>query len=210
MKSNWYFEGIDGYSINKPPTIVLASSSLNRLKLLEQIGIYPIVEASNFTENLPKNLPPEEYVKETAKCKALEIVGRLQELGKSYDVIIGSDTMIEFEGLILGKPIDKNDALETLKKLSGKKHIVYTGVALVDKKQDVDMFYNKTIVEFGNIPDNILEAYVESGEAMNRAGSYAIQGFAGIFVKSISGCYHSVVGLPIYEVVKRIQFLLRK
>ncbi|KAI1704171.1 maf-like protein domain-containing protein [Ditylenchus destructor] len=201
------------YSLSKfdrLPIIVLASGSSNRLKLLQKVGINPIVEPSDFPENLSKHLPPGEFAQETALRKAQEVVTRFQEGGTTFDVVIGCDTIIYFDGLILGKPRDEDDAFDTLKRLNGQKHSVYTGVALISAKEKVEKFFEETIVEFGDIPEEILRAYVDTGEPMGRAGSYGIQGKAGVFVKSIAGCFNNVVGLPIYEVVKRLRTILRK
>uniref|UniRef100_A0A915DZV7 Uncharacterized protein n=1 Tax=Ditylenchus dipsaci TaxID=166011 RepID=A0A915DZV7_9BILA len=173
-------------------------------------GVNPVVEPSDFPENLSKCQPPEKFVVDTAWHKAEDVARRFSESGTSFDVVIGCDSIIFFDGLILGKPRDLEDAFDTLKRLNGQKHTVYTGVSLINQQLEVQKFYDETIVEFGNIPEKVLKAYVDSGDPMGHAGSYAIQGKAGAFVKSITGSYHNVVGLPIYEIVKRLPSFIQQ
>ncbi|CAP28082.2 Protein CBR-DOD-18 [Caenorhabditis briggsae] len=185
----------------KEAIIVLASQSPNRLKLLQQIGLKNvIVKVSNFEENLPKTLPVKEFVIETAKGKLATIVEEMKKNEEPYSVIIACDTVIEFNGEIIGKPADANDAVETLKRLRKNTHNVYTGMALHYQKTDqYEEFIEKTIVHFGDIPDRVIEEYVKSGEPLKKAGSYGIGEFGAVFVSGIEGCMPNVVGLPLHR-----------
>ncbi|CAJ0593927.1 unnamed protein product [Cylicocyclus nassatus] len=119
---------------------------------------------------------------------------------EKYDVIIASDTVIYFDGEIVGKPEDAKDAFRTLQRLRGKEHLVYTGVALGYSDGSEEVFTEETRVEFGDYPDRIIKQYVDSGEPLTRAGSYGIQEYGAVFVRAIHGCFSNVVGLPIYRV----------
>ena len=124
-------------------------------------------------------------------------------------LVIGSDTVVVFENMILGKPHDIEDAVNTLKKLQGNTHQVYTGVSILEKKNGVwteHTFYESTDVTFYPVSDEEIRAYVATGEPMDKAGSYGIQGIFGIYVRGICGDYNNVVGLPVarlfYEMKK--------
>ncbi|CAO4361166.1 unnamed protein product [Caenorhabditis nigoni] len=117
-----------------------------------------------------------------------------------YSVIIACDTVIEFNGEIIGKPADANDAVETLKRLRKNTHNVYTGMALHYQETDqYEELIEKTVVHFGDIPDRVIEEYVKSGEPLKKAGSYGIGEFGAVFVSGIEGCMPNVVGLPLHR-----------
>ncbi|CAI2313374.1 unnamed protein product [Caenorhabditis sp. 36 PRJEB53466] len=181
--------------------VVLASQSPNRLKLLQQIGLKNvIVKVSNFEENLPKTLPVKQFVVETAKGKLATIVEEMKKKEEPYSVIVACDTVIEFNGEIIGKPTDANDAVETLKRLRNNTHNVYTGMALHYRDADkYEELVEKTIVHFGDIPDRVIQQYVDSGEPLKKAGSYGIGEFGAVFVRGIEGCMPNVVGLPLHR-----------
>ena len=125
-----------------------------------------------------------------------------EELGECEEktLVIGSDTVVVFQNRILGKPADEEDAVHTLQKLQDNTHQVYTGVTVLEKKQGQwieHTFYEKTDVEFYPVSENEIKAYVSTGEPMDKAGSYGIQGRWGIYVKGICGDYNNVVGLPV-------------
>ncbi|WKX91546.1 hypothetical protein Q1695_009961 [Nippostrongylus brasiliensis] len=160
----------------------------------------PIVRVSNFEENLPKSLPVREFVEQTAVGKLHTVVEEMRSKNEIYDVIIASDTVIYFDGEIVGKPADATDAFNTLKRLRGREHFVYTGVALAYADGSEEVFSEETRVEFGDYPDRIIHQYVESGEPLGRAGSYGIQEYGAVFVRAVHGCFSNVVGLPIYRV----------
>lgn len=154
---------------------------------------------SNFEENLPLSLPVEQFVLETARGKLEVVAAELTSNQTTFDAIVASDTVIHFEGRIIGKPKDPQDAVETLKRLRNTSHDVYSGVAVRFANGDTETFVERTIVTFGDYPDRLVDAYVASGEPLNKAGSYGIQGAGAVFVKGIQGCFPNVVGLPIHR-----------
>ncbi|KAK5977012.1 Downstream Of DAF-16 (Regulated by DAF-16) [Trichostrongylus colubriformis] len=183
------------------PIAVLASQSPNRLKLMQQIGIENLlVRVSNYEENLPKSLPARDFVEQTAAAKLEAVVDEMTAKKELFHVVIASDTVIYFEGEIIGKPADAQDAFNTLQRLRGREHFVYTGVALAYNDGTKEVFSEETRVEFGQYPDRIIKQYVDSGEPLTRAGSYGIQEYGAVFVKAVHGCFSNVVGLPIYRV----------
>ncbi|RCN31017.1 septum formation protein Maf [Ancylostoma caninum] len=184
-----------------PAIVVLASQSPNRLKLMRQMGIHnPLVRISNFEENLPKTLPVREFVEQTALGKLRAVVEEMKKNKERYDVIIASDTVIYFDGEIVGKPANADDAFATLQRLRGREHLVYSGVALAYADGSEEVFSEETRVEFGDYPDRIIKQYVDSGEPLSRAGSYGIQEYGAVFVRGVHGCFSNVVGLPIHRV----------
>ncbi|CAI4223083.1 unnamed protein product [Auanema sp. JU1783] len=186
------------------PLVILASSSINRLRLLRSINIEPKVVCSNYEEDLPKTLPVREFVEQTAHEKLKSVRSDMREKQEPFDVIIACDTVIYFENEIIGKPVNKEDAIATLKRLRNKTHLCYTGVSLAYPDETEDVFNVETTIAFGDFPDSLIEAYVATGEPLSKAGSYGIQGFASVFVKSVHGCYSNIVGLPIHEVHRRL------
>ncbi|CAB3410762.1 unnamed protein product [Caenorhabditis bovis] len=182
--------------------IILASQSPNRLKLLEQIGLKKdvLVRVSKFEENLPKSLPAERFVVETARGKLTEIIEAVKNEKIDYSVIIACDTVIEFNGEIIGKPKDAADAVNTLKRLRNNTHNVFTGMLLhYGETDEIEEICEKTIVHFGDIPDRVIQNYVNGGSPLKKAGSYGIGEFGAVFVKGIEGCMPNVVGLPLHR-----------
>ena len=188
--------------------IVLASGSPRRKELLARTGVDFSVVVSNGEEKT--NLTdPAETVEKLSQDKAISVADRLENESEPC-LIIGADTVVAFEGKILGKPSDEEDALDTLLKLQGKSHQVYTGVTLLVKEQGIwkpYTFSERTDVEFYPVSREELLEYIKTGEPMDKAGSYGIQGKFGIYVKGICGDYNNVVGLPVgrlvYEVVRK-------
>lgn len=188
--------------------IILASGSPRRKELLEQIGIEFEVCPAKGEEVITSSIP-EEVVMELSKQKAEEVGAMVlayneknEQLTTPQDIlVIGADTVVAYDGKILGKPKDEEDAKTTLRMLSGKTHSVYTGVAcvLIDKsgRTGEHVFYEKTDVTMYPMTEEEIERYVASGEPMDKAGSYAIQGKCAIHIKEIQGDYHNVVGLPV-------------
>uniref|UniRef100_A0AC34PXT0 Maf-like protein n=1 Tax=Panagrolaimus sp. JU765 TaxID=591449 RepID=A0AC34PXT0_9BILA len=205
MKSTWFLTIEDQV---KDAKIVLASQSPNRLALLKEIGLEPLVVVSGFDENLSKDLSPVEFVEETAVGKALQVSDLLKQNKTEFDVIIACDTVVVVDDEIIGKPEDADDAMRILQKLNNRWHSVFTGVVLVDKNQRMDKFSVETKVKFGNIPNEMFREYIKTGECMNRAGAYGIQHKAAVFVEAIDGCFFNIVGVPLFEVVKRMRKLL--
>jgi len=162
---------------------VLASSSPRRVEILNGIlGLQVEVVPSTFEENLDKScFTAHAYVQENARQKALEVYGRLEAQGQAPALVIGADTVVVIDGQILEKPKSREAAVAMLQRLSGRSHEVVTGVALLYRGQAAgaaveQLFAERTEVEFASLPAALIEAYVESGEPMDKAGSYGIQG----------------------------------
>ena len=175
--------------------IVLASASPRRKEILEAVGIKFEVMTSGVEENMNHRLSPPEIAKELAYLKAKDISNQLDG---DY-IVVGADTIVEYNG-ILGKPKNKEEAYHMIKLLSGQVHRVITGFAVIDckaKKEFSD--YESTNVYFRHISDEEIKKYIETGEPMDKAGAYGIQGKASLFVSKIEGDYFNVVGLPIFK-----------
>ena len=185
--------------------IVLASASDRRKELLQRLGIEFKVMISDFNEeSVDFDGDCSKYVQTLATGKVLDISKNLQD--KSGKIIIGCDTVVSINHEVLGKPKDKRDAFLMLKKLSGKEHQVYSGITLLNtENKKIISDFQCTRVIFSELKDEIINWYIETGEPMDKAGSYGIQGFAGAFVKEIHGCYYNVVGLPL----NKLSFMLR-
>ena len=184
--------------------VVLASESPRRKELLESLGIRPIVVPSGFDENSvsEEGLGPDSLV-EVLACRKAETVSRIH----ADHLILGADTLVYLKGEILGKPKNRDEAWEMLKKLSGNTHKVYTGIALYEPRRkqvfsDVDCSY----VTFVDMSPYEIQWYVETDEPIGKAGGYAIQGRAALFVSRIIGDYTSVIGLSLpkfYNLLKQ-------
>jgi septum formation protein len=181
--------------------LILASSSPRRKELLEMANLPFEILASDIQEHVPENATPEEVVQSLAYQKAKAIADM-----ESDAYVLGADTIVVYNGLILGKPKTEQDAFETLKMLSGHTHEVLTGVAILSSKQEMT-FYEQTKVTFWKLTDEEILNYIASGEPMDKAGSYGIQGRGSLFVKRIEGDYFSVVGLPIARTVRELRKL---
>ncbi|MDI9244918.1 Maf family protein [Marinobacter sp. CHS3-4] len=173
--------------------IILASASPRRAELLRQMGVAFEVRPAHIDETPLADELPEDYVLRMAREKALTIGQRAPEA-----IVLGSDTSVVLDGNILGKPEDSDDAEETLKSLSGSTHRVLTAVAAVVDGHAEERLVT-TEVRFRALRPDEIAAYVRSGEPMDKAGSYGIQGLGGIFVESLHGSYSAVVGLPLRE-----------
>jgi len=171
--------------------LILASQSPRRKELLKKLQIPFQVVASNIDERLFADLPPTDLVVTLAEQKA-------KAVSRFYpdSFVIGADTIVTLDNEILGKPSDRQEAKQMLKRLSGRTHTVYTGVA-VAHKQIVESFIDKTEVTFWEVSEEEIDSYLDSGEPFDKAGAYGIQGLGALFVQAISGDYYSVVGLPI-------------
>ena len=175
------------------PSIILASASPRRAELLQQIGLDFSVRPADIDETPAPDETPEQYVERLAREKALAVTGSSAEC-----LVLGSDTSVVLDGKILGKPTDPSDARATLARLSGATHQVMTAVALATDGQCESVLVI-TEVCFRQLSTAEIEAYVASGEPMDKAGSYGIQGLGGIFVSELRGSYSAVVGLPLQE-----------
>ena len=187
--------------------IILASASPRRRELLERAGVnFEVIPASGEENRISDD--PKEAVQQLARDKAVSVMHTIEDSADGT-LVIGSDTVVVFENMILGKPHDIEDAVNTLKKLQGNTHQVYTGVSVLEKKNGVwteHTFYESTDVTFYPVSDEEIRAYVATGEPMDKAGSYGIQGIFGIYVRGICGDYNNAVGLPVarlfYEMKK--------
>lgn len=188
------------------PKFILASNSPRRREILAMLGMDFEVIVSDCDENTNGNPTPAELVCELARRKAEAVY---KKLTRSDDfIVLGSDTIVWNGERILGKPKDKKDAHDTLMSLSGKEHSVFTGVALIGKiagKKIVSCEHEETKVKFASLTEGEVAYYVNSGEPLDKAGSYGIQGFGGIFVDSLCGDYYNVVGLPISRMRKQLE-----
>ena len=181
--------------------IVLASASPRRKQLLEQMGLKFDVIVSNIEEKSPQGLAPEEISMELAYNKAMNVALQINEPA----IVIGADTLV-VKDRILGKPKDEEDARQMLRMLQGQTHQVITGLALVNPwTGKVQKGYEKTLVEMVPLTLQEIECYIKTGEPMDKAGGYGIQGLAGIFISRIEGCYFNVVGLPIHLLWKMLK-----
>ncbi|CEG41054.1 septum formation protein maf [Plasmopara halstedii] len=165
--------------------VILASQSPRRMELLHHCGLTFEVIPSTFEENLPKEQfpTPDLYVIENAKQKALDVLKRVSRNKNRDDdhalVVIGCDTVVVLDGEILEKPKDEDDAFNMLSKLSDRSHEVYSGVALFTTKRGNDnplLFFEKTLLVFGRLEPEDIRAYIATGEPMDKAGSYGLQG----------------------------------
>lgn len=179
--------------------IVLASKSPRRREILSMLGVkFEIVTAD--TDESSALTDPTLLVKELAlrKGRAVRELLRAQGNWDEETLIIASDTVVAVNGQILGKPQDDADAARMLQMLSDSAHDVISGVALLQGAREVADF-DKTAVHFGKMSEKDIEWYVKSGEPRDKAGAYAVQGLASLFIKELAGDYFNVVGLPVYR-----------
>jgi septum formation protein len=190
----------------KPMRLILASSSPRRQELIRLLGLQvPIeVRSSDADENVPSDWTPARVVEQLALRKA-HAVRNLQLQGSAVAVVMGADTIVVQDGQVLGKPQDAADAIGMLERLQGRSHDVYSGVALVDTNGRELAMHAVTRVYMKSLDPARIERYVASGEPMDKAGAYGIQGAAAAFVERIDGCYFNVVGLPVSLAVDMLQ-----
>ena len=185
--------------------IVLASGSPRRKELLARTGVVFSVVVSNGEENT--NLTdPAETVEKLSQDKAISVADRLENESEPC-LIIGADTVVAFEGKILGKPSDEEDALDTLLKLQGKSHQVYTGVAFCRDGKVLSSFVQCTEVDFYPLTERQIQRYLATKEPFDKAGAYGIQGKGGLFVRGIRGDYFNVVGFPLARAAQELEQL---
>ena len=186
--------------------LLLASSSARRLILLQNWGFQPQVIEVAVTEILDPNTDPREWVKILAERKALAGLAAWQKFGgRPEDIVLGADTIVVWEQLILGKPKTEAEARKMLQMLSGQQHVVLTGVALLRLTGEKDVAVVETKVKFRRLSPAQIKDYVASGEPMDKAGAYAIQGGAKEFVESYSGSLTNVIGLPMEYVSAKLK-----
>jgi len=176
--------------------LLLASSSPRRIALLQALGIDFTAVASDVEER-KLDIPPKQLVEHWAKEKALAVARRFPS-----SWVLAADTIVTLDDLVLGKPHDRREAIKMLKLLSGRSHEVITGMCLVNRK--MEHFQLQTVhstVRIRALSSEEIEAYVSTGEPLDKAGAYAVQGSGAFLVEAIHGSYTNVVGLPLCETV---------
>lgn len=173
--------------------IILASQSPRRRELLERMGVTRFRTLSpDVDEKAFDGLPPEELVRRLSLEKAQAVSTRVDD----GSLVIAADTVVALDGTVLGKPIDDLDAFKMLSTLSGGRHQVHTGVT-VCKGRDICTEHEVTDVTFRELSEQEIEAYVKTGEPLDKAGAYGIQGYGALLIESIAGDYYNVMGLPV-------------
>ncbi|MGB9803621.1 Maf family protein [Desulfofundulus sp.] len=173
--------------------IYLASSSPRRSMLLKQLGLPFTVVLPEVEEEVQEGLPPHQLVETLALKKAGAVAPSI-----ARGLVVAADTVVVWQGRVLGKPADAREAGEMLGLLSGNVHEVYTGVAVVEKPSGRQVVtHERTFVEFRPLTAEEIAGYVATGEPLDKAGAYAAQGLGAIFIAGIRGCYFNVVGLPL-------------
>jgi septum formation protein len=181
-------------SLNIPP-IILASASAARRRILQTIGIEPIIEVSDFDEDSIQHADPEQLVQALAIAKAQTVAARLR-----YDhcLVLGCDSVLWVNGQIQGKPPNAATAIQRWQAMRGTVGAIYTGHATIDlQKQRVVLRCGVTKVYFAQVNDRQIAAYVATGEPLKCAGGFALEGVGGLFVEKIEGCHTNVIGLSL-------------
>lgn len=181
--------------------LILASNSPRRAEILAQGGFDFIKRTAAVDETLPAGISPAEAVERLAALKG-QAAARQKE-----EVILSADTVVAYDGQILGKPKSEEDACRMLRTLSGNTHSVFTGVYITNGEKTF-LFHEETAVTFFPLTDAEIAAYVQSGEPMDKAGAYGIQGRGALFVEKIIGDYLNVVGLPLARTAKYLKEVL--
>ena len=192
------------------PTLYLASASPRRVELLGQAGLKPRVIPAQVPEIRRSGEGPAAMVLRLARAKAEEVAGRLAARGAKEGWVLAADTTVALGARVLEKPRDAAHARAMLKSLSGRVHTVHTGVCLVDLAplpREAAAFVEATKVFFRRLSAAEIRDYVATGEPLDKAGAYGIQGAAGAFVRRIEGDYCNVVGLPLARVVETLRSL---
>ncbi len=185
------------------PKIILASKSPRRKKILDLIGLNFIIQPSNIDEHPNLNLSPRDFAKYWSKKKAKQI-----SISNENKLVIGADTIVNFNGKILGKPKDQEQSYNMLKNLSGQTHEVITGVTLINKKKDIYKTFSETTkVYVKDIPNNDIIYYIKNYSTLDKAGSYGIQDWFSIWIKKIDGCFYNVMGFPLSKFYKNYKEL---
>lgn len=190
-------------SIQKDYRIVLASASPRRQELLSRVGLKYELKPSD-CEEITDKLLPGDIVEELSRIKAQAVAETISSDNDKV-VIIGADTVVALDDKILGKPADEADAFRMLKGLQGRSHSVFTGVTLIfmnNVDTNVVSFYEETKVWMYPMDDEEIWEYIRTGEPMDKAGSYAVQGIFAAYIERIEGDFNNVVGLPIAKVCR--------
>ena len=173
--------------------IILASKSPRRRALLEQMGVRSFrVVTPDIDEHMERDLPPAELVRRISEEKALAVAAQVE----ADDIVIAADMVVALDGVVLGKPADQEEAFRMLCLLSGCRHQVYTGLTVLRGKQTYSV-WEETAVTFRTLTGEEIEAYIATGEPMDKAGAYGIQGYGALLIQGITGDYYNVMGLPV-------------
>ncbi len=184
--------------------LYLASQSPRRAELLRQIGVKFDMINGDIDETPIEHESPSETVARLSRQKALKGYQQLTNI-QSDDWVLASDTLIEIQSRVIGKPESENHCREILNLLSGKEHQVLTAIALVGNKGEIHQTTSYNRIKFRNIRPEEIEQYCQLEEPKDKAGAYAIQGKAAIFIENLQGSYSSVMGLPLYETAQLLQ-----
>ncbi|MCM1064606.1 MAG: Maf family protein [Eubacterium sp.] len=189
--------------------IILASASPRRKELLGQIGLHFEVLTSHVEERI-SSVRPDEVVEELSCQKAEAVREIICGTVKEALLIIGADTVVALDGAILGKPQDERDAFQMLERLQGREHQVFTGVTLLYRPAGAaewtkKRFHEQTRVHFYPMTEQEISMYVSTGDPLDKAGAYGIQGFCARYIRGIEGDYDNVVGLPVGRLYQEIK-----
>ena len=184
--------------------IILASQSARRRDILENLGIKFDIKVSQVDESMSDTLTPGENVETVSMRKAAAVAEELGITDSDDTLVIASDTVVVCDNIILGKPRDKDHATEMIRMLSGRRHSVISGIAVIYRGKRV-FSHEETEVEFRSLTDAEIEAYVSTDEPYDKAGGYGIQDKAAIFVSGIHGDYLNVVGLPVFKLFRILE-----
>ena len=194
--------------IDQQIPIILASASPRRSELLKQAGFSFTVVPSTIEETRTKTVPGQ-LAEDLAFQKANDVYETVKGNYTDQDfMVIGADTIVYYDGEVLGKPADEQEAFDMLKLLSDRTHQVYTGLAIILKKEgekQIRLLHERTDVTFYPISDEELKDYIATGDPLDKAGAYGIQGAFAVHVKEIKGDYNNVVGLPIARLYQTIK-----
>lgn len=183
------------------PVLILASASPRRRELLDQIGIHYRVVVANLDEIAHENEAPGDYVLRMAREKA----GVIMQRESPTVPVLGADTEVIIDGRILGKPVDRQHAIEMLSGLSGRTHEVWSAVAVALPDGRILQELNVTRVSFAVMEPDWIETYCDTGDPMDKAGAYGVQGLAAQKIERLEGSYSGVMGLPLFETSKLLR-----
>jgi septum formation protein len=181
--------------------IILASRSPRRKQLLEQIGLKFEIDPSDYEEDISLKMEPKKLVEYLSLGKATDVAKRHKDA-----VIISADTIVALDGEIFGKPKTSERAKYMLQKMSGRAHSVLTGFTIIDTETKKQISKSvETKVYFKNLSEKEIDAYIATGEPLDKGGGYAIQGLAALFIEKIEGDYFNIVGLPIFPLTEELK-----
>ena len=190
------------HELLKSHKLILASASPRRKEIFGLMGLKPLVVKSGIVEPIDTR-HPRFIVQSHALHKALAVIDKFD----SEAVIIGCDTLVSIDGAVLGKPMNKPEAVEYLRMLSGKTHAVYSGICILFRNSRY-VSYERSLVRFTKMTDPEIEAYADTNEPYDKAGGYGIQGLGCQFIKGITGCYFNVMGFPVHLFYKMLNEIL--